>query len=233
MTRPSVAPITPVSARVVPMGRDTTTPITADIFHDLTCPWCRIGIAQFRRALDGWDGPPVELHWHPFLLDPDAPRAGQPFRAALAARMGQDPTPMLERVSEAGAAAGVAFAWDRIERLPSTVAAHVLYAILPPDRRTGLIDRLHAAWFSDGRDIGDPDTLLTIAGDYGMDRELTAQSLAEEQLHEAIRSEARQAAEMGISGVPLVILDNRVAVSGAQPAEQFRAALDETLNTRG
>ncbi len=232
MTQPTVPPITPVSAKVVPMGRDTTTPITADIFHDLTCPWCRIGVAQLRRAIDGWDGPPVELHWHPFLLDPDAPSEGRPFREALTAKMGQDPAPMLDRVTEAGTAAGVEFAWDRVERLPSSVAAHVLYAILPPDRRSGLIDRLHAAYFSEGRDIGDPETLVTIATEYGMDPELTRRALAEEPIHDAIRAEARQAAELGISGVPLVILDNRIAVSGAQPAEQFRAALDEVYRTR-
>jgi predicted DsbA family dithiol-disulfide isomerase len=211
---------------------DATTPITADIFHDLTCPWCRIGVAALRRALDGWDGPPVEFHWHPFLLDPGAPAEGQPFHATMTTKMGQDPAPMFARVSEVGREVGLTFNWDAIQRLPNTVAAHVLYAILPPGQRTGMIDRLHSAYFEEGRDIGDPATLRTIAEEFGMDGEKTAVALGLDELRQAIQSEAGQAAELGIGGVPLVIFDNRLTVPGAQPAEVFRSTLDRIVAIR-
>ena len=211
---------------------DATAPITVDIFHDTVCPWCRIGVATLQRALSGWDGPPVELHWHPFLLNPETPPEGEPFRATLAARMGQDPTPMFERVSEAGAAVGLTFNWPMIERSPNSIRSHLLYAILPEDRRTAMVERIGVAYFEQGRDIGDLDTLKAIAAEGDIDPELAARALERPELQAAILSEVEQAATLGISSVPLFIFDNRLAVSGAQSVEVFQSVLAQAVEGR-
>ncbi len=207
-------------------------PITVDIFHDTVCPWCRIGVASLQRALAGWDGPPVELHWHPFLLSPETPPEGQPFRETLASRMGQDLAPMFARVSAAGAAVGVAFDWDAIERSPNSIRSHLLYAILPEDRRTAMVERIGVAYFEQGRDIGDLETLKAIAAEGGVEPELAAEALERPELQAAILSEVEQAATLGISGVPLFIFDNRLAVSGAQSVDVFRSALAQAVEGR-
>lgn len=205
-------------------------PIIIDIFHDTVCPWCRIGVASLQCALDGWDGPPVELHWHPFLLNPETPPEGEPFREALATKMGQDPTPMLARVSEAGAAVGVAFDWAAVQRSPNSIRSHLLYAILPEEHRTAMVERIGVAYFEQGRDIGDLGTLKEIATEGGLDPELAGRALGRTELQSAILSEVTQAAQLGISGVPLFILDNRLAVNGAQSPEAFRSALQQVVD---
>ncbi len=207
-------------------------PITVDIFHDTICPWCRIGVASLQRALAGWDGPPVELHWHPFLLNPDTPPEGEPFLASLAGKMGQDPAPMLARVSEAGAAVGLEFNWGAIERTPNTIRSHLLYAILPEERRTAMVERIGVAYFEHGRDIGDLETLKAIAAEGGVEPEPTGRALGRPELQSAILSEVRQAATLGISGVPLFIFDNRLAVSGAQSVDVFQSALAQIAEGR-
>lgn len=207
-------------------------PITVDVFHDTVCPWCRIGVAALGRALDGWDGPPVELRWHPFPLDPETPAEGRPFRETLAARMGHDPTPALERVSEAGRTVGVAFDWSAVRRSPNSVMSHLLYAILPDDRQTSMVERIGRAHFEEGRDIGDLATLTDLARETGVDPDLAARALREPRLHAAIASEVAQAVELGVSGVPLFILDDRIPVSGAQAPGVFRAALDQAVADR-
>ena len=211
---------------------DATVPITVDIFHDTVCPWCRIGVAALQRALAGWEGPPVELHWHPFLLNPETPPEGEPFRATLAAKMGQDPTPMFARVSEAGAAVGLEFNWPMIERSPNSIRSHLLYAILPEDLRTAMVERIGVAYFEHGRDIGDLETLKAIAAEGGVESELAARALERPELQAAILSEVEQAATLGISGVPLFIFDNRLAVSGAQSVEVFQSALAQAVEGR-
>ena len=211
---------------------DAALPITVDIFHDTVCPWCRIGVAALQRALVGWEGPPVELHWHPFLLNPETPPEGEPFRAALAAKMGQDPAPMFERVSEAGAAVGLTFNWDAIERSPNSIRSHLLYAILPEDRRTAMVERIGVAYFEQGRDIGDLETLKAIAAEGGIEPEPAARALERPELQAAILGEVEQAATLGISGVPLFIFDNRLAVSGAQSVEVFESALKQAVDGR-
>lgn len=201
-------------------------PILVDVFHDTTCPWCRIGLRAFQQAVANWDGPPIELHWHPFLLNRDAPPDSEPFQAALAAKMGQDPAPMLERVSDAGRAVGLTFNWPVVASMPNTVSSHLLYAILPDERRTGMIKRLQTAYFEDGRDIGDLETLKAIAAEAGVDADLAAVAMERAELRDAIMTEADEAVSAGVSGVPLFIIDGRLAVNGAQPPDAYRRALD-------
>ena len=209
-------------------------PILVDVFHDTTCPWCRIGLTAFQQAIagEGWDGPPIEMHWHPFLLNRDTPLEGEPFQAALGAKMGQDPAPMLERVSEAGRAVGLTFNWPAVTRMPNTIRSHLLYAILPDERRTGMIERLQTAYFEDGRDIGDLDTLKAIATEAGVDADLAAVAVQRTELRDAIVTEADEAVSAGVSGVPLFIIDGRLAVNGAQPPDAYRQALDLVARER-
>lgn len=206
--------------------------ITVDIFHDTICPWCRIGVAALQWALGTWTGPPVKLHWHPFLLKPDTPPEGEPFRESLPDRMRQDPAPMLERVSAAGRAVGVRFDWAAIQRTPNSIRSHLLYAILPDELRTAMVERIGVAYFEQGRDIGDLETLKAIGAEGGMDAELTGRALRQTELQSAIVSEVTQAAQLGISGVPLFIFDNRLAVDGAQSPETFASALAQVVAER-
>lgn len=210
----------------------TDAPILIDIFHDTVCPWCRIGITSLEKAIAAWDGPPIQLHWHPFLLNPDEPMEGEPFLASLSAKFGQDPAPMLARVAEAGQALGLTFNWDRVTRAPNSILSHLLYAILPDDRRTAMIERIQTAYFEEGRDIGDVPTLLGIAREAGMDTDLTEIALNRAELRDAITSEARQATESGVTAVPLFIVDGLFAVNGAQGPVTFTQVLEQVMEAR-
>ena len=139
---------------------------------------------------------------------------------------------MFDRVSEAGAAVGLEFNWKAIERSPNSIRSHLLYAILPEELRTAMVERIGVAYFQQGRDIGDLETLKAIAAEGGVEPELAARALERPELQTAILSEVEQAATLGISGVPLFIFDNRLAVSGAQSVEVFQSALAEAVEGR-
>ena len=68
--------------------------------------------------------------------------------------------------------------------------------------------------------------LTGLASSVGLDAAEAAQVLADGTYADAVREDEAQASALGISGVPFTVLDNRYAVSGAQPAEAFAAALD-------
>src|SRR5690606_35442798 len=61
-----------------------------DIWSDVVCPWCWIGKRRFQRGLEllGAEAPQLEVHWHPFLLDPDAGTEPVPLRQAYARKFG-------------------------------------------------------------------------------------------------------------------------------------------------
>ncbi len=97
-------------------------PITVAVHHDTICPWCRIGGANLKAALTGWDGPPVRVVYRPFLLNPAAPAQGQDLRGHLGAKYGADRVEgMFARVTDVGRKAGVTFRSAGISGVPHFV----------------------------------------------------------------------------------------------------------------
>ncbi len=203
-----------------------------DLYLDTVCPWCRIGKRNLERAISAWDGEPVEVRYRPFLLDPDLPDEGEPFLPYFRERKGIDaPWPMFDRVAAIGAAAGLDFHFDRVERSPNTLRSHALLALAPADVQSALLDRIQHAYFEEGRDIGDAATLADLAAEVGLDRAETAAALARDDLLAEARTAADAARRFGIQGVPFFVIDGRVAVSGAQPPERLLQAMRQATQT--
>ena len=149
------------------------------------------------------------------------PAAGLDHRAHYAAKFGEARAQALrERVTEAGAAAGVAIRFDRIARAVNSLDAHrVMRWAEAEGAQDALASVLFQRYFEDGWDLGDHDRLAEAAAEAGMDRAVVARLLAGDADRDAVRAEAEAAAAMGVTGVPTFILGGRYAVSGAQPPE--------------
>ncbi len=118
-----------------------------------------------------------------------------------------------------GLAEGITYRFDAITRAPDTVNAHrLVYWASAQDRQDEMVERLFAAYFSDGLDVGDNDVLAVLAGEVGMTGDV-ADRLAGPEDRETVVAEINHAYRIGVTGVPCFILDGRYAVSGAQPAE--------------
>jgi predicted DsbA family dithiol-disulfide isomerase len=200
-----------------------------DVYSDMVCPWCRIGKKNLETALALWAREaeePLELTYHAFQLDPSVPPEGLPFRENMAGKFGNDRLveEMLARVTEAGAAVGVTFRFDRVSRMPNTRLAHRITALVPEGRRGDWIDAVMTAYFEHGRDIGDADVLMDIAANLGFDADdLRARLDAGEGTRE-VEDDLAAAQSMGITGVPFFVLNGRYALSGAYPADRFLEA---------
>ena len=88
-----------------------------------------------------------------------------------------------------------------------------------------VIERLFRAHFTEQRSIFDEASLVTLAGEAGLDPEAARAALAGNAYADAVSAEVREARGLGISGVPYFVLDRRYAISGAQPPERFAQAL--------
>jgi len=204
-----------------------------DIISDVVCPWCFIGKRRLESALELYrqrlpEAPAPEIAYHPFELNPDIPREGIPRADYVAKKFGARGYSAHDRLVYAGKPLGIAFAFDKIERQPNTLAAHVL---IERARASGVQpavkEALMKAFFVDGLDLTDTETLVRIASKAGLDRKHAEAALADDNLRRAVAEEEDKARAMGVSGVPFFIFNGKIVVEGAQPPEVLLEAMLE------
>lgn len=201
-----------------------------DIFQDTVCPWCRIGKQNLLEALKEWKDEPVEIRYRAFQLDPTTPVEGLPFRETMAKKFGSAGTDILRmfgQVEQAGKAAGVPFDFSKVEYMPNTLLSHQLYSLVPRERQAELVEAIYKAYFEDGRNIGDIEVLLEIGEAFGLERESTRERLVNKEKLQQVEKDLAFAKEVGITGVPFFIINNKFALSGAQPPHVFVQALEK------
>ncbi len=212
---------------VSPPGR-----LPIEVVFDLVCPWCYLGVARLMRMLDARREVPVEIHWRPFLLNPDIAPGGVPRQDYLVRKFGgEDRARRLHgTIADLGATEGLGFRFDLIRRVPHTLDSHRLirWAALRggADR---LVMAIFAAHFCEGRDIANPDMLAAVAGAAGMDRLAARGFLATGQEVEAVHAENLRAHRLGINGVPCFVVAGASAIAGAQEPEVLERLLDVAL----
>jgi predicted DsbA family dithiol-disulfide isomerase len=131
-----------------------------------------------------------------------------------------------DRPRQLGAQSGLTFNFEKMEYAPNSLLSHRLIALTPAENKEAIIDALYAAYFEDGRNIGDLDTLLEIAAEVGLETADLRTSLAGTAARDEVLAEAQWAQQQGISGVPFFIFNNRYALSGAQPPEVILEVLN-------
>lgn len=206
------------------------TTIRLDIFSDPVCPWCLIGKANLDRALESRPDHPFQIEWHPFQLHPDLPPEGADRATFLEARFGskEKAVQILAQVQAAATEAGVELHPERAVRMPNTLDAHRLihWAGLE-GRQSAVVAALFAAFFRDGRDIGDSAVLTDIAAACGMDRDVTARLLALDADRDDLAARDADARTKGVNAVPTFLVDRQFVLSGAQPVALWQQIIDE------
>lgn len=206
-------------------------PLTIDLVSDVVCPWCFIGTKNLETAVASL-GVETKLTFRPYLLDPSTPRAGEDLRERLRRKYGADPEQMFARVEQAAKNSGITLDFSRVRRSCSTVDAHTLLRhAIERGTQVALAKALFSAYFQEGRDIGDRAVLTELSAAHSFDPDSVEALLSDEE-RSSTRAEALALAEQGISGVPFFIFDERLAVSGAQPAAVLKSAMEQALASR-
>ena len=89
--------------------------------------------------------------------------------------------------------------------------------------------RLFTALFRDGLDIGHPDVLRKLAQEAGLDLVRFERDWDGEAYEAVLRDCAEGAAWFGVSSLPTVILNEKLSLVGALPADRYRLLIDWIL----
>ena len=199
-----------------------------DVVSDFVCPWCFIGLRRLQAACEmaGEGGVAVGVNWHPFLLNPDTPPEGEPYRAFMVRKFGTEAAveALHQRVSAAAAGDGIDFRFDQMPVRPSTRLAHgVVSALQAAGHDVGaLVTALFEAHFLELRNIGDPSTVADLVGRAGLPADGVDEIFAALPSAESL---AELAGALRLDGVPAFVLERRQLLLGAQPAKVLHDAM--------
>ncbi|MBU2941879.1 DsbA family oxidoreductase [Shimia thalassica] len=201
-----------------------TTPIRVDIISDVVCPWCIVGYRQLKQASQE-TGIEVEPYWHPFELNPDMVPEGEDLREHVARKYGstaEQSAQARQTLQGIGASLGIAFAFGDNSRIYNTFEAHQLLHWAQDFGRThDLKQAFLTAYFEDGKNVSDRDTLVGVVESIGLDAAEARSVLEDARFAEAVREKEHFWTSRGVSGVPTMIFNAKHATSGAQGVETF------------
>lgn len=211
-------------------------PLQLDVYSDVVCPWCYIGLKKLRAAEKLVEGEvALAITWRPFQLDGSIPQEGVDYAAYLAAKFGSPDQyrAARERVAEEGRKAGIAFAFDKIAIYPNTLKAHALADwAASRGEAPGMVEALFAAHFEHGRDLSDDSVLAEIAEENGIDGAAADAQLAASPNAAAVSAAIAKASRMGVNSVPCFVIEGRYAVMGAQPSEALADAFRQIARAK-
>jgi len=202
-------------------------PLEITFVSDVACPWCAIGLASVEQAL-ARVGPEVDatIRIEPFELNPDMPPEGADIRTYIARKYGRTPDQIAQAqamIRERGAAVG--FAFGPRDRVWNTFNAHrMLHWAGLEGRALELKRALLAAYHGQGRNPGAPDVLVEAATSVGLDPARAKEVAQGDEYAAEVREHERQWMDLGVSGVPFVLVNGKYAIEGAHPPEAFERA---------
>jgi predicted DsbA family dithiol-disulfide isomerase len=207
--------------------------LSIDVWADVVCPFCYLGSEQLARAIERFDHS-VDVTHHAFELDPNAPASSDQSLDELLATKYQMPVEraraLHRRLEGQGKELGVAFSFDTVQRANSFDAHRVIALASSQDLGDAMNRRLFRAYFSDGVLISDRDQLSSLANEVGV---VDVDELWNgEEFVAEVRADETTAHDLGITGVPAILIDQRVMVLGAQGVDDIADALRHAWASR-
>lgn len=197
--------------------------LSVDVMSDVICPWCYIGKRRLKKAIADL-GVPVKVRWLPFQLNPTMPAEGISRREYRIKKFGswERSEELDARVIAVGKEEGIDFAFDRIERTPNTLDAHRLIWLAEAEGiQDAVVEALFLAYFTEGRDISNQQTLLDVVAEAGLDRVKAEALLNGNYGMEAIHEAGNLSRRHHVDGVPFFVINGQITLAGAQSPDAF------------
>ena len=192
------------------------------IFLDTICGWCYIGHNRLFKALAEFKDKKFEVHYAPFLLNPNMPLSGMKRSDYLEKKFGSvdNAQPMYDRMTEQAALEDLNFNLNKIKITPSTILSHILIDLSKGLKEQKLIvENIFRNYFIDGHDIGNVENLIAIGVKNGLNKQKIEKTFETKKNIDNILNKNQSAHSLGISGVPVIALNDKIVIQGAESTE--------------
>ncbi|MEY3170568.1 MAG: hypothetical protein RL765_615 [Pseudomonadota bacterium] len=192
------------------------------IFLDTICGWCYIGHNRLFKALAEFKDKKFEVHYAPFLLNPNMPLSGMKRSDYLEKKFGSvdNAQPMYDRMTEQAALEDLNFNLNKIKITPSTILSHILIDLSKGLKEQKLIvENIFRNYFIDGHNIGNVENLIAIGVKNGLNKQKIEKTFETKKNIDDILNKNQSAHSLGISGVPVIALNDKIVIQGAESTE--------------
>ncbi len=206
-----------------------------DIWSDVVCPFCYIGKKRLEHVAEQ-AGIELDIHWHSFELDPDAPAKHEVSNTErLAQKYGRNYAEMEEmerNVAAMAASEGIDFQWQKANSGNSFNAHRIIHLAQSKGLGNEAKEAFFHAYMTEGLAIGEREVVEEIASRIGLDNAEVEYVLDSDELADFVRHDEKIAHEqLKVTGVPFFVFDQKLALSGAQPREIFLQALQQAQSS--
>lgn len=134
---------------------------------------------------------------------------------------------MNSSVSQQADAYDLAYDMDSLVVTKTEDAHRLIHLAREQGKQDEMITRIYRAYFSEGQHVGDHEVLANIAAEVGLDRDEVLQMLQSDDYTDTVQADMSQAMQLGISGVPFYVINQKYGISGAQGEKVFSEALNK------
>ncbi|KQB42792.1 2-hydroxychromene-2-carboxylate isomerase [Flavobacterium daejeonense] len=202
------------------------------IWSDIMCPFCYIGKRRLENAIDQFGHQDaIEIEWKSFQLDPNfIASEGDNLAEHLAEKYRKDQEWALESLkntAQTAANSGLEFHFEKVTMANSFNAHRLLHLAKQQQLGSELKELLFKAYFTDGKDVNDTETLKELAIKAGLEAQTIDSVLTSDAFDKEVQQDILRAQQIGVQGVPFFVFDNKYAVSGAQYEQTFLNVLEK------
>ena len=206
-----------------------------EIWSDIMCPFCYIGKRKFEKALDAFDNKDnIEIEWKSFMLSPelktDPSKSIHQFLAEHKNISIEEAKGMNDYVTDMAAQSGLKYDFDKAVPANSFNAHRFLHFAKQYGKQNEAEEKLFSAYFTEGKNIDDTQTLMRIAADLGLDTNLLAQAMSSGAFTDEVVADVTEAQQIGVRGVPFFVFNRKYAVSGAQDSQAFLDTIEKSFS---
>jgi len=214
----------------------TKNKLRIEIWSDVICPFCYIGKRKFEAALAEYKYPNnLEIIWKSYQLSPEMKTVpGKSIHQYLSEHKRislTEATSMNNQVADWAKNVGLQYNFDKAIPANTFMAHRFSHLAMQHGVQNEAEEKLFSAYFTEGKNIDDVETLTQIGSEIGIDADLVRNTLKSNEFADAVKNDIQEAFSLGLRGVPFFVFDRKYSVSGAQDSKVFLNTLEKAYES--